>query len=107
MTRARMIVTSGALLLLVLLLSGCGLLGSTASAYGGSPIARATNGASATFTMTTCAPTAQRERAVEETLVQLNQQGILALADGSGTAVRVSLNLCGAGPAPAAQAARR
>lgn len=75
--------------------------------YDGSPIARATNGAAATFNMTTCAPNTDRARIVEETILQLNQQGVLASADGAGTQVRVTLNLCGQGPAPAATPVRR
>lgn len=94
-------------LAIMLLLGGCApqalrsLLSSDTAVYGGSPIARATNGASATFSLTSCAPTTERARMVEETLVQLNQQGVLALADGDGTQVRVILNLCAQGPAPA------
>ena len=97
-----------------LMLMGCspttlravGLLASSnEGAADGSPIARATNGASAAFTMITCPQTVPGARVVEETLVQLNQQGVIVVADGPGTTTRVTLNMCGSGgvyssPAP-------
>jgi hypothetical protein len=97
-----------ALLVSALLLGGCGyrLIGPTGTEASGVPIARATNGAQASFNLTTCAPNTERARLVEEIVLQLQAQGVIATADGPGTQSRVTLNLCGAGGQPAPTAAR-
>lgn len=103
------------LLLVAVLAAGCSssqirgalsVLGGGAPSEG-MPIARATNGASSSFTMTTCIRENDRAQALGEILLQLNQQGVLATADGPGTQVRVNLNLCGYGNPPAAPAQTR
>jgi hypothetical protein len=89
---------------LLLMLVGCGYrLTQTAPNQGdGSPLARGINGGSASMTFIACAPSTERARLVEETLIQLNAQGVVAVADGPGTSSRVVLNLCGQG-GPATQ----
>jgi hypothetical protein len=95
------------LLLALLFLGGCSA--STLRAIGllsgsggnpnstGSPLARATDGASASFALTAC----RDGPSLGELIVQLNQQGIISLAEGPNTATRVTLNLCaGGGPLP-------
>lgn len=86
-------------LLCGLITASCGLriIGPAGMEPSGNPIARASNGAQASFSLTTCAPTTERARLVEEIVLQLNQQGVIAAADGPGTQSRVTLNLCGAG----------
>jgi outer membrane lipopolysaccharide assembly protein LptE/RlpB len=81
------------------LLAGCGyrLIGPSGTEASGVPIARATNGAQASFNLTTCAPNTERARLVEEIVLQLQAQGVIATADGPGTQSRVTLNLCGSG----------
>jgi hypothetical protein len=98
-----------AAMLLVLTLTGCGLrvVGPTGAEPNGTPIARATNGGQAAFSLTTCAPNSERARLVEEIVLQLNAQGVIALADGPGTQSRVVLNLCGAGAQLAAPSTAR
>lgn len=98
----------GRLVLLCGLLSGCGLriAGLSSTEPAGVPIARATNGGQAAFSLTTCAPTLERARLVEEIVLQLQAQGVIATADGPGTSSRVTLNLCGSGGQPAAPATR-
>lgn len=85
--------------LVLLMLAGCGfrVIGPTGTEPSGNPIARATNGGQATFSLTTCAPNTERARLVEEIVLQLNAQGVIATADGPGTQSRVVLNLCGSG----------
>jgi outer membrane lipopolysaccharide assembly protein LptE/RlpB len=92
----------------LLLLPGCGyrLIGPSGAEPSGVPIARASNGAQASFSLTTCAPNTERARLVEEIVLQLQAQGVIATADGPGTQSRVVLNLCGAGGQPAPSAAR-
>jgi hypothetical protein len=63
--------------------------------------------APAAFSLTTCAPNTDRARMVEEIVLQLQQQGVIATADGPGTSSRVVLNLCGGGMPPPTTAARR
>lgn len=93
---------------LVLLLSGCSpttlrAVGVLATPGGGndgvvgSPLARATDGASASFSLMSCVGGAP---ALGELIIQLNQQGIIAMADGPGTSSRVVLNLCAGGGTP-------
>ena len=107
---------SGLLLLAALLLGGCSstslrAIGLLASGGGnqntaGSPLARATDGASASFSLTAC----RDGPSLGELIVQLNQQGIIALAEGPNTATRVVLNLCAGGgalPTPPIPPARR
>jgi hypothetical protein len=92
--------------LLILLLSACGyrVIGPTGAEPVGTPIARAINGGQASFSLTTCAPNTERARLVEEIVLQLNAQGVIANADGPGTQSRVVLNLCGGGGAGGASA---
>jgi hypothetical protein len=93
-----------------LLVAACGyrVIGPSGTEPSGVPIARATGGAQASFSLTTCAPNTERARLVEEIILQLQQQGVIATADGPGTQARVVLNLCGSGgqAAPAPQRAR-
>jgi hypothetical protein len=107
---------SALLFLALFLLGGCsanslraiGLLSSSSgnSNSTGSPLARATDGASASFSLTSC----RDGPPLGELIVQLNQQGIISLAEGPNTATRVTLNLCAGGgplPAPPTPPARR
>jgi hypothetical protein len=96
----------------LVVLAGCGyrLIGPNSAEPSGVPIARATGGGQASFNLTTCAPNTERARLVEEIVLQLQAQGVIATADGPGTQSRVTLNLCGSGgyanPPTAARAAR-
>lgn len=91
------------IVVLSLLTSGCGwqLWRPNGEEPSGTPLARAVNGGQASFSLTTCAPTTERARMVEEIVLQLNAQGVVASASGPGTQSRVVLNLCGAGGPPA------
>jgi hypothetical protein len=101
-----------ALMLALTALPSCGyrLIGPSST----EPIARASNGAQASFALTTCAPNTERARLVEEIILQLQAQGVVVTADGPGTQSRVVMNLCASGGAnilsppslPAARAAR-
>lgn len=92
------------ILVAALPIAACGyrIIGPAGQESSGMPIARATNGGSASFGLTTCAPNTERARLVEEIVLQLNQQGVIAVADGPGTQSRVTLNLCGSGGVAAA-----
>lgn len=83
----------------LLSLAGCGyrLIGPNTVEPNGVPIARASGGGQASFSLTTCAPNTERARLVEEIVLQLQNQGVIAVADGPGTQSRVILNLCGSG----------
>jgi hypothetical protein len=97
---ARSILLLAALMLALAALPGCGLRVTgpwNTTEPAGVPIARATNGAQASFNLTTCAPNTERARLVEEIVLQLQAQGVIATADGPGTQSRVVLNLCGSG----------
>lgn len=87
-----------------LFLGGCGteLFSIARGESSGTPIARAVNGGQASFTLTTCAPTTERARMVEEVILQLNSQGVISSASGPGTQSRVVMNLCGGGGPPPA-----
>ena len=107
---------SGLLLLALFLLAGCsptslravGPLANSGDNQNttGSPLARATDGASASFSLTSC----REGPPLGELTLQLNQQGIIALVEGPNTATRVVLNLCAGGgalPTPPIPPARR
>jgi hypothetical protein len=96
---ARPFILFAGLMLALAALPGCGyrVIGPSSNEPAGVPIARATNGAQASFNLTTCAPNTERARLVEEIVLQLQAQGVIATADGPGTQSRVVLNLCGGG----------